>query len=85
VKDKYFKDPVVIEPRLGRFREAATVAQAALLLIREWPDNPGQKHHIALQTCLHALHGKKPPYLARRAFVAAAREARILAREDLKQ
>lgn len=82
VKDKYFKISITIEPRLGRFREAATVAQAALLLIREWPEERGEKHRLALQACLQVLQGEKPPSFARRAFVAAARQARILASDD---
>lgn len=82
VKDKYFKTSIIIEPRLGRFREAATVAQAALLLIREWPEDCGEKHRSALQACLRVLGGEKPPSFARRAFVAAAREAKILAGDD---
>lgn len=68
----------MIEPRLGKFRESATVAQAALLLIREWPDKRSARYRAALQACLAVLEGKKAPYLARRAFVGAATEAGVL-------
>jgi hypothetical protein len=81
MKDRYFKSSVTIEPRLGRFREAATVAQAALFLIREWPATRGEKYRASLQACLDVLDGKKLPYRARKAFVAAAREANILSDE----
>jgi hypothetical protein len=40
-----------------------------------WSGKRGPKHREALQACQDVLDGKKPVMSARRAFLAAAREA----------
>jgi hypothetical protein len=82
MKDKRFKVPVVLEPRLGRFREIRTTREAAEMLLRRWPVEQSPKRRKAMSSCLSVLKGEARPYVARRALVEAAREARLLTDEE---
>jgi hypothetical protein len=73
-----FKTPVVIEPRLGRFREVRTVQQAAEVLLRDWPTAECVKRRKAMVSCLAVIREEEAPKKARQDFVAAARKARIM-------
>lgn len=71
--------PVVVQTgRLDRFMVVADTRMAADVLVRRWRWERTPRYQRAAKTCLEVMQGRKPPYLARRAFVAAAKEARIL-------
>ncbi len=78
MKDRRFRSSITIEPRLGRVREVRTLREAAETLLRDWPSAESLKRQKAMATCLSALKGDIKPYRARRDFVEAAREARVL-------
>lgn len=73
-----FRSPIVIEPRWGRQRFVTSVREAAEVLLREWPAGDYGKRREAKVACLKALQGAATPGSVRKAFVAAAREARIV-------
>ena len=78
-----FKNSVVVEPGvIGRFRVVVGPEDAVDVLTGRWPRKTGEKYRTALTTCRQASKGRVKPYLARRAFEAAAREARVLIEED---
>lgn len=84
LQDKPFKTSVVVEPgRLGRLREIRSVQEAISVLHGRWPEARGKKYYAALKALDQALEGKTPIHVARRAFVAAAEEARVLVTEDV--
>ena len=55
--------------------------KAAELLLYHWPAGyrDGAKHLAARAACLAELEGKSKPGAARKAFIAAAKEAKVLA------
>jgi hypothetical protein len=74
-----FHLPVVVQPgRIDRDKVVMTPAQAAEILLRQWPHGEFSKRLKAMQACLEVIRGEKPPHIARTAFIAAAKEARIL-------
>jgi hypothetical protein len=78
-KDKTFKRPVIVElGRLGRLREVRSVQEAIDVLNGRWPEARGKRYYAALKALDRAIDGHTPVYVARRAFVAAAEEARVL-------
>jgi hypothetical protein len=46
--------------------------------LRDWPLPESRKRARAMELCLSVIRGEKPPHIARRAFIEAAREARVL-------
>lgn len=73
-----FHKPVVVQPgRIDRDRIVTGVTDAAKVLLYEWPAGDSKKRTVAMRACLDAINGEKSPGEARRAFVAAAKEARI--------
>ena len=79
MKDRPFHITVTIEPKLGRFRYVRSADEARRVLLQEWNEVRGQKYFAALVAARDSLAGIKPPSHARRAFIAAAIDARILA------
>ena len=79
MKDRPFHITVTIEPKLGRFRYVRSADEARRVLLQEWNEVRGPKYFAALVAARDSLSGKKPPSQVRRAFIAAAIEARILA------
>lgn len=78
-----FHKPVVVQPgRIDRDRVVTSTKEAAAMLLREWPTT-GEKRTIAMQACLDAIQGKRSPRTARKAFIDAAKEARIYLGESL--
>ena len=76
---KPFKASVVVEPgRLGRYREVRSVEEAHQVLQGRWPETRGKRYYAALRACNAALKDETPAYIARRAFIAAAEESRVL-------
>jgi len=80
---KPFKKPVVIEPRFARFRYVTTVHDARKVLATEWPEAKGRKYASAIAAVHEALRGERPPSYVRKAILAAAKEAKILAPEEV--
>ncbi len=79
MKDRPFHITVTIEPKLGRFRYVRSADEARRVLLQEWNGVRGPKYFAALVAAQDSLSGKKTPSHVRRAFIAAAMEARILA------
>lgn len=70
--------PVVIQiGRHGTERAVFDVNDAASILLRD-SGRQTEKRRAAMDACLKVLRGEAHPPAARRAFVAAAREANIL-------
>lgn len=86
-KTAAFRTPVIVEPGvIGRFRIVRGLVDALDVLDGRWPeDRKGQAHEAAVASCRSALDGAIETAVARRAFVAAAKEAGILLeRRDLR-
>lgn len=78
-----FHKPVVVQPRrIDRDRVVITLADAAEILLRDWPIAESKKRTAAMQACLQVIRGEKPPRVARQAFIAAAKDARIFLGES---
>jgi hypothetical protein len=76
---KRFHKPVIIQPgRIDRDRVVETVAEAAEILLRDWPVPDSQHRLKAMKICLDVINGHKPPSKARDAFIVAAKDAQIL-------
>lgn len=58
-----------------------TAQEASQFLLTNWPGKRSPKYRAALQACHDAVSGEKPAMNARRAFVAAGREADVLAKD----
>ena len=79
-----FHRPVVVQPgRIDRDRVVVTIADAATVLLRDWPRQNGEKRIVAMQACLQVIRGEKPPRVARQAFIEAAKDARIFLGEQI--
>jgi hypothetical protein len=75
---KRFRKPVVVQPgRIDRDRVVVSVLDAADLLLHAWPKPDLRTRRDAIEACLAVLRDQKPPRVARQAFVAAAKDARI--------
>jgi hypothetical protein len=73
-----FHKPVIVQPgRIDRERVVVSVKDAATVLLRDWP-RASHKREKAMLACLDVIKGMKPPSHARRAFISAAKDARIL-------
>jgi hypothetical protein len=68
--------------RIDRIRVVTNTSHAAIILLHEWPDKSCERRKIAMQRCVEVLRGEKPPSVARKAFVAAARRAGLLIEVD---
>lgn len=78
-----FKNTVMVEPGvIGRFRVVVGPDDAVDVLTGRWPKKTGEKYRTALAACRRASAGTVKPYVARRAFEAAARDARVLIEAD---
>lgn len=81
-RHRLFHRPVVVQTgRLDRERVVASTRDAAAVLLKDWPLAESSKRTRAMEACLSVIRGEKPPSVARRAFVAAAREAKVLVRD----
>lgn len=75
--DAFFKAPVTVELTDGEVRTIASVAQAAIFMMEKWPEEHGERYSDALQACTGALATADDVEIARRAFLAAAKEAGV--------
>ncbi|HEV7254656.1 MAG TPA: DUF982 domain-containing protein [Mesorhizobium sp.] len=82
MQDNRFDTPVTVRsPKSSDNQLLRGPQEASGFLLNNWPGKRSPKHRAALQACHDALSGDKPVMSARRALVAAAREADILVRE----
>jgi hypothetical protein len=65
----------------GKFTTINNIQEASWALIEDWPIEDGEALNRALLVIEAAMKGKKTSEDARRAFIAAAHEARIEVRE----
>jgi hypothetical protein len=82
MNDKFFSAPVTLRVGRHRTRAVRSVWEAIECLHANWPVTGSQAYRAAVSACRDALDGWKSACAARRAFVAAARESRMLARGD---
>ena len=79
MENNRFETPVTVKsPTPGPDRVLRTAREATDYLLSSWSGKRGPKHREALQACSDAVDGSKPAMNARRAFIAAAREASVL-------
>ncbi|WP_246259447.1 MULTISPECIES: DUF982 domain-containing protein [Chelativorans] len=82
LQHRLFHKPVVIERRrIDRDRVVVNTKIALDSLLHEWPLPECSQRMRALKACLAVIRGELPPAAARRAFVAAAKAAKILREE----
>ena len=60
-----------------RYRVVQTVADAAMVLVEDWPCDDGEEYINALVVCLNAYKHSVPALAAREALIRAADEVRI--------
>lgn len=78
----YFETPVIVNvDPAGSVLTLRNPREASDFLLNKWPGKRSPKHRAALQACSDVGAGNKPTMAARRAFVAAAREAGVLVTE----
>lgn len=79
MQNNRFETPIVVRTSVaGVTKSLGTAREASDFLLSAWPSKRSPKHREALQACHDAVEGIKPAMHARRAFLAAAREADIL-------
>lgn len=72
-----FDTPITVKvDATGALLTLRNARDASDFLLNRWPGKRTEKHRAALQACSDVQNGK-PPIGARRAFVAAAREAGV--------
>lgn len=77
----YWDNPVTIETlTLGRYRTVSNTAEAARVLLEEWPVDEGEAFVAAKTLCLAVMEGAADPEEARKAFLIAADEADVFVR-----
>lgn len=83
MRDEIFCRPVTIATEeTGRFLTVTGTAQAAEFLLNRWPEyRRGTAYRSALLALVEVMEQRKPVDVARKAFVEAARKARVLIRE----
>ncbi len=74
---RFHKVVVVQLGRIDRDRVICDAADAAKVLLEDWPAAKGEKHSQAMKACLGVFKGVTPAREARKAFITAAIDARI--------
>ena len=64
-------------PDNSKIHMVSNTRQAFELLTQHWPTSHGQAYLAAIDICRAVLDRDSPAYVARAAFVAAAKEARV--------
>ena len=79
-----FEIPVTVKiESTGALLALGTVRETSDFLLTKWSGKRSDKHRAALQACSDVTSGNKPAITARRAVVAAVREAGIYVDEKL--
>lgn len=77
-----WNNPVTFETlTLGVYRTISSAAEAARVLLDEWPVDEGAAFLVAKANCLAVLAGEMDPEEARQAFLLAAEEADVFIRD----
>lgn len=77
-----FEIPVTVKAdAVGGLQTLRTARDASDYLLNQWQAKRSEKHRAALQACSDARSGSKPMIVARRALVAALREAGVFVDE----
>ena len=78
MENNRFETPVTVRSATpGPDKVLRSAREATDYLLNGWTGKRGPKHREALQACNDALAGSKPAMVARRAFIAAAREGSV--------
>lgn len=78
MQNNRFETPVTVRSGAADTNLALNSArEASDFLLSNWAGKRTPKHRAALQACHDAIAGEKPVMNARRAFIAAAREADV--------
>lgn len=78
-----FESPIAVRSGpAGPGRLLRTAQEASEFLLTQWPGKKSEKYRAALQACYDAVAGGKPAMTARRAFLAAGREADVLVKDN---
>lgn len=86
MENNKFETPVTVKvDPAGTLLTLRTARETSDFLLNRWPGKRSEKHRAALQACSDVNLGNKPPIGARRAFVAAVREAGIFVDEKLER
>lgn len=81
-----FETPITVKvDPAGTLLALRTSRETSDFLLNQWPGKRSDKHRAALQACSDVNLGNKPAIGARRAVVAAVREAGIFVDEKLAQ
>ena len=81
--DAFFDVPLIVETTMpGEFRRLASVSQAAVFMMERWPEERGPRYRAALRACTGRLTSKDDVENARRAFLAAAKEAGLMVKDE---
>ncbi|AZN73002.1 DUF982 domain-containing protein [Georhizobium profundi] len=73
-----FDTPIIVKvDAAGTLLTLKTARDTSEFLLNQWPGKRTEKHRAAIQACSDVVNAGKPPMGARRAFVAAAREAGV--------
>ncbi|MBS3651253.1 DUF982 domain-containing protein [Pseudaminobacter sp. 19-2017] len=81
MKTKRFHRPVIIQlGRIDRDRVVTSVDDAGRILLSDW-QHEDEERQRAMSACLAVIKGEQPASFARRAFVEAAKSARVLLSE----
>jgi ribosomal protein S4 len=83
VRDEDFDLTVTIATeQTGQFLTVTRTAHAAEFLLERWPKNQrGREYRSALLALVDVMEQRKTVSVARKAFAAAARKAKVLVRE----
>ena len=72
-----WEEPITFETmKLGQYRTITSAAEAAHVLMGQWPVETGRALMRAQETCLAVLEGKEEPAAARKAFVKSGEGGR---------
>jgi hypothetical protein len=83
MNDAFFDVPLIVETsKPGEFRRLASVAQVAVFMMERWPEEHGPRYRTALRACTGRLTSKDDVENARRAFLAAAKEAGLVVKNE---
>lgn len=76
-----WEEPVTFETgKLGQYKTISSTAEAAHILISQWPRANGRSYNKARETFLAVLEGRNEANAARAAFLKAAAEANVFIR-----
>ena len=82
MRNESFDVPVTVET--DRELAVTDTVQAAEMLLEAWPqDRRGPKYRAALRACMDVLEQRRAVAGARKAFIAAAKEAHVFVRAGM--